>query len=101
MGNEQGYFGITCKIKGDKVFRDNAKLYVNLPLSGMGEKFMAVGLSRGGRKVLKWVAIKRCFNFKKSWFERPERMKHAPFPFFQETFERFLSRSKPKERGEK
>lgn len=68
MSRDISSWGVACNICGDKAFRDGAKLMiVSFNYGNASENMECVGLSKGGRRIKKWVSIKRLSNFRPSF----------------------------------
>ena len=59
MAAEQ--WGVVANVRGDRVFRDGARVWIVL-VPGSPENMDCRGLSKGGRRVHKWVASKLLSN---------------------------------------
>lgn len=60
-------------VKGDKIFRDGAKCTVVDSNRGNGaERINVRGLSRGGRKVTKYVSWKYCSNVRPVFYAKSD-----------------------------
>lgn len=66
-------FGLIANVNGDRVIRDGAKVFVTDP-NGGGEAWEVNGLSLGGRRVTKYVRLKRMSNFRVAFI--PENIRH-------------------------
>lgn len=71
-------FCIVANIKSDRVFRTNAKVYILSANQGANSADVS-GLSRGGRRVRKFVPYKRMENFRAAWV--PPHMQEGKAPF--------------------
>ncbi|MCP4603891.1 MAG: hypothetical protein GY847_25785 [Proteobacteria bacterium] len=61
MTKNKMLWGVCANIKGDRLFRDGAKLTL-VWLTNSVENFYMYGISRGGRRIEKWVSAKRLYN---------------------------------------
>jgi len=68
---------VVANVEGDTVFRDGAKLSFCYPVHGACERYRFNGLSKGGRRVVKWVRIDRLRNVR-TGFLAPEVFKAWP-----------------------
>ena len=68
---DERIYCLVANVTQEKVLRNGAKVYV-IQLSYDGA--YVTGLSKGGRRVTKWVALKRVSNFRAAWI--PKHMKH-------------------------
>lgn len=62
-------YGIVANVlEPDKVFRHEAKVWLIGGTGGEGwDRFIWLGLSRGGRRIQKWGPTKRFCNFRCAW----------------------------------
>jgi hypothetical protein len=60
---KQERWGLFANITGDRVLRDGAKVHI-VSINGSGECWEVRGLSRGGRRVTKYVQLSRLINWR-------------------------------------
>ena len=86
--SEPGYGVVANVIAADSCLRMGARVVVEW-VPGDPDKAHVRGLSRGGRRVSKWVATKRLGNFRVAWIAKPE---WATYSTREEATEKVLSR---------
>jgi hypothetical protein len=67
-------FGIVANVVQDKSLRNGAKVWV-LDIYGDGASVRVRGLSKGGRRITKFIHIKRLMNFRPEWM--PAKLLHV------------------------
>lgn len=63
---------VVCNVYGDRLLRNGAKCRVYIGPHGAKPSIVLVGLSKGGRKIKKWVRLRRCNNFRPQYYEKYE-----------------------------
>lgn len=71
-------FCIVANVVSDKVFRVGAKVYIVRANQG-ADNAEVIGLSRGGRRVNKYIPYKRLTNFRAAWV--PPYLQEGKAPF--------------------
>jgi len=66
-------YGLYANVVKDNVLREGAKVSV-CSLTGGGERVRVRGLSVGGRKTEKYIAIKNLKNFRAKWVPDKDRV---------------------------
>lgn len=62
-------YGIVCNVaETDRALRHGAKVWIVNGTGGAGwERFVVLAMSRGGRRITKWVLTTRLNNFRAAW----------------------------------
>lgn len=66
-------YGIVANVKKtDRALRTGARLWI-IMTNGFGERVLVSGISRGGRTIEKYVAVKSLENLRPAWVPDPMR----------------------------
>jgi hypothetical protein len=65
-----GEYGLVANVHGDKVLRDGAKIWILWWNGGGPDRVKVVGISKGGRRVTKFVPRKRLSNVRAAWIPK-------------------------------
>jgi hypothetical protein len=70
--SETEEYGIVANVQSDHALRTGAKVWI-LYCNGDAERPKVMGLSKGGRRIIKHMAYKRLTNFRAAWI--PENVR--------------------------
>lgn len=76
MNEQPDVFGIVANVLSDKHLRIGGKVWIQ-QINGDAEQVKVYGLSQGGRRIAKYVPLKRLTNFRAKWIPEAQRERNG------------------------